>query len=81
MENPAGNAVKHQFPAPECSESSSVRFITAFQESSCSPCDHLLVRLDRDQVDAHGGAPYQHFFPVAIFGIENPGFGRNTLVN
>lgn len=80
MENPEGNAVKHQFPAPECSESSSVWFITAFQESSCTPCDHLLFHLYRDQMETHGGAPYQHFFPVATFGTGNSGFVRNTSV-
>lgn len=42
--------------------------------------DHLLFHLYRDQMETHGGAPYQHFFPVAIFGIGNSVFGRNTLV-
>lgn len=80
MENPEGNSVKHQFPAPECSESFCMWFITSFQESSCTPRDHLLIHLYRDQMETHGGAPYQHFFPIAFFGIENSGLARTSLV-
>lgn len=80
MRNPEGNSVKYQFQAPECSESFCLWFITAFQESSCAPRDHFLIHLYRDQMETHGGAPYQHFFPTAFFGIGNSGFGRTTLV-